>query len=130
MNEQIMGKPIKRAQSLATVVKTGLHIFDGKTIMAMAMALMAMVIASYSDTGLAASLASIGISPKGFSMFMVVCAGLILKFPNDRLYAFCVLPYLVVVLALVNFIIKTNSTPASIIPYVGFFLLALRQEDK
>lgn len=129
MQGQIV-KPIKRAISIATIVRAALHAFDGKTIMALAMAMTAMVIASYPDAGLAASLGSIGISPRGFSMLMVTCAGLILKFPDDRLFAFCVLPYLVVILALVNFIIKTNSTPASIIPYVGFFLLAIRQEKK
>lgn len=123
-------KPIKRAISIATAVKTVLHAFDGKTMMALAMAMLAMVIAGYHDTGLASSLASIGISPRGFSVFMVLCAGLILKFPDDRVFAVCVLPYLIVMLALVNFIIRTNSTPASIIPYAGFFLLAIKQEGK
>lgn len=116
----------RRMQPLANGMNALVAGLDSRTLFGFGMVALAIIIASYPDKGVAISMDAMGISPRGFSILLAIAGGAMLRVQDVRIYALCTLPYLVFLVALTDYIIRTNSTPLSLVPSVLVFLNMVR----
>jgi hypothetical protein len=103
---------------------------DSMTIFALLMAALGVAIASAQEVGAAAVIGGWGLSPKLLGLVLTFSGMLIIRFGNYRIFSFLTLPYVIYLVALIQYASTTTTSFAPIVVYTGCYLLALRMGVK
>lgn len=124
-NESPMN-PIKPARAVSELWKELILALDAQTLFALVLVGLGVAIAAAPEAGAAGVLNSWGISPKGYGLVLAFTGTLVIRFGKYRIFAFLTLPYVVYIIALIQYAMQTTNSFAPIVVYIGSYLLALR----
>lgn len=119
-------KPIKSMRAFSEVWRELILALDAQTLFALMMVGLGVAMAAAPEEGAAGVLNAGGISPKGYGLVLAFTGTLIIRFGKFRIFAFLTLPYVLYIIALIQYATVKTTSFAPIVVYIGSYLLALR----
>lgn len=119
-------KPIKSIRAFNEMWRELILALDAQTLFALVLVGLGVAIAGAPEAGAAGVLNSWGISPKGYGLVLAFTGTLVIRFGKYRIFAFLTLPYVIYIIALIQYAMQTTNSFAPVVVYIGSYLLALR----